>query len=204
MEQEQKIFTEKLDEVAKYLSADDIKKAIEQLQGCREQIAQRKNRDRYEQARCLETVEKKKVLLNGRRSNGTPVQVAVWGATLLTEEDFKRYRESLPACTEPWWLYEPGRVADRGYVYCSGNTAHIRPVLVLCGSEGNSLRAGNVFYIGENRFKVLSSSLAVKAVYFHDRCTNTEGSYRESTLKYFVDGWYAEIVRAFGRNADGM
>ena len=116
--------------------------------------------------------------------------------TLLTKEE-RKYKY-------PWWLRTPSYSSDPGYfVHYNGhvhrdgdyvnNYNGIRPALVISNLGG--FKVGDIFSIGEYKFKIISPTLAwmylqdIGKDYFDDKSND----YETSHVKQIIDAWFEKL-----------
>ena len=189
-------FTNELKELMSSMSEEEIEKTINALSGCKSAVYKKNNQEKGEKARLLSTTERHEAELHyvgERKKEGTLKAV---GASLLTSCDFDLLRSKLPSINDNWWLYDKYRVSNnnRNWSYDSATGGKIRPVIVIDDINGN-LEPGEVFYINDEKFKLLTPSLAIKSACFEDLCTYSATNYECSILRLCVDGWYMKLIK---------
>ena len=205
-------FKSELKELMSSMSENEIEKAISALSRCKTRVYKKNNQKNGEKARLYSTTERHESELyyvGLRRKEGT---IKVIGASLLTVHDYDLLKDVLPANNDSWWLYDKSVYSDcdkfRVSIRSSGReisrlennendnkiSGKIRPVLVIDKINGD-LSAGDVFYINDEKFQLLTPSIAIKTACFKELCTYNAADYESSVLRYCVDGWYMKLIR---------
>ncbi len=194
-------FTNELKELSRNMTPEQIERAIAALSKSRNSIYLKENQNKAEISRLLSTTEWNETELSFFMENAPESSelgtVKIIGASLLTREDYDKYKSNLPmGPAYQWWLYDKtpvygSTISSRSqYAY-----AYVRPVLILSDTDSSGLISGNSFYINTERFKMISNRLALKTTCLQDSCSFTSESYESSLIRYCVEGWYARLVR---------
>ena len=122
--------------------------------------------------------------------------------TLLTKEEYKRYKNRIPLVNCWWWLRSPGfyqsyaaGVYDDGGVSANGLYADfdgyaVRPVLK---SEDINLTVGERFISLGNRWVVIDGHVAISEdVITHRRYDKKSNDWETSELKLWLEEWALE------------
>lgn len=137
-----------------------------------------------------------------------PCEVEITGATLLTvDEANDLLTVEDRACGSWWWLRSPGYCEDAavdvdedGFVHVFGGTVRgysvgVRPALKIENLASANLEIGDEFYIGEQRFKVISDHLALcDLIVGYSRFDSKGNDYENSEIKAYVDHWFEELM----------
>ena len=132
------------------------------------------------------------------------------GATLLSIEEAENLlaeKERKYHCW--WWLRSPGSnsnyaagVYNVGDVYYYGSSVRggngcVRPALQISNLESSNLLIGDVFEVGNYKFRVISENLAW--LYEQDigqrRFDKKTNIYEQSEIKQFVDDWFERVIK---------
>lgn len=122
--------------------------------------------------------------------------------TLLTKEEYEKYKLFIPILHHWWWLRSPGyNYGDVVYTvgsvdpsggYVDDDSYAVRPALK---SKSIDLPVGNVFSALGNRWVVIDKGIAISDdVITHRRFDSKSNSYAESELKKWLDSWAKEGV----------
>lgn len=114
--------------------------------------------------------------------------------TLLTEEEYWRCEELIPAIYDYWWLQSPGNGQDDaagvnygGYGVSYGVNLGVRPALK---SEAINLPVGERFIALGNRWVVIADHVAVSEdVVTHRRYDKKSNDWETSELKAWLEDW---------------
>lgn len=123
--------------------------------------------------------------------------------TLLTAEEYKRYKPQIPPIKDWWWLRFNGYVQDyAAFVDCGGyvhdyygrnvddSLIAVRPVLK---SEAINLPVGEKFIALGNRWVVIGDHFAVSEdVITHRRYDKKSNDWETSELKAWLEEWARE------------
>ena len=134
----------------------------------------------------------------------------IHGATLLSVEETENLltrEERKYHCW--WWLRSPGissdgaaGVGNGGDVYCNGYGVYgdddcVRPALQISNLESSNLLIGDVFEVGDYKFRIISEDLAW--MYEQDigdhRFDEETNVYGQSEIKQFVDDWFEREIK---------
>ena len=198
-------FLNELQELAGSMSQEEIEKALDALRECRPAVYRETFKGKGELALLCETMDAAETDLPYIDTDGNTGELHVLGGTLLPPPLFDTYRSDIPICskTEGWWLFERQRVAGSVRGYESGaRPARIRPALVIDGITGG-LTPNQCFRTGNETFMLLSRNLAIRQGTLDSACTVSDNVYyRNSVIRYCVNGWFKNLVRKSGRSAD--
>ena len=188
-------FDEELKAVVGYMSEEEIGKAIDAIDKCKRAIFKEHSRMMSEISELLQNAEQNEAMLTYSTRWSKTGKLKVLGASMLSTCDFNRYYHKIPAIGSEWWLNDKIVVvkSDIDWRY-NKSVAYVRPILIVSDPRSSGLYPGNVFYINEEKFKLLSNSIAIKTRCLGDVCSFTE-DYENSLIKFCVDGWYARLVR---------
>ena len=134
----------------------------------------------------------------------------IHGATLLSVEEAKNLLTE-EDCKYPcwWWLRSPGTSSDyAANVYGDGGVNFggdrvdndnncVRPALKISNLESSNLLIGDVFEVGDYKFRVISEDLA----WMHEqdiglrRFDEKTNIYEQSEIKQFVDDWFEKEIK---------
>ena len=122
--------------------------------------------------------------------------------TLLTKEEYERYKERIPLVRDVWWLRSPGHYDDRasivlddGYVNINGYSVDyflvaVRPALK---SELLTLPIGTAFIALGNRWIVVDDGVAISQdVITHRRYDAESNNWETSELREWLIEWAKE------------
>ena len=187
-------FAAELNELLPFMTEDEIKKAIDTLNECRDDVFMNRSCDKRDLSKILLDNDMEKAVVRFRKSEHTDMgELKVYGATLLRYEDYMTYVKELPHWPGAWWLYNKMAVKDDKIEYIA-NTACIRPVLILSNPDQAGLRPGDVFFIGTDRFKLITRTQAIMCRCLKDVCTYLS-EYDSSIVRFCIEGWYAGLIR---------
>ncbi len=138
-----------------------------------------------------------------------PCEVEIIGATLLSVDEAKQFLSGKDrACTSWWWLRSPGDgqyyaavVTNFGSILAYGRGVDdvivgVRPALKIKNLTSANLEIGDEFYIGRERFKIISDHLALCAsIVDHTRFDENSNDYSKSKIKAFIDAWFERASR---------
>ena len=192
-----KEFDSELKELMSSMTEEEIKKTIGLLDGCRALKSRKLNYDKGELTRLSATADPYGAEL-GFIHQGQPAgRIYTMGASLLTEDDYMRFEYVIPTTQRIWWLYNGKQAVGNKGLRPSpydNDMGSIRPVLII-GEINGELVPGDAFSVSNERFKLLSPSLAIRTDPLDEKCTFRSFNYETSALRFFVNGWYAELVR---------
>ena len=139
--------------------------------------------------------------LRNLKINGATLLSVEEAENLLTMED-RKYR-----CW--WWLRSPGDFSDcAASVYGGGDVYYrgygvdsegdcVRPALKISNLQSSNLLIGDVFEVGDWKFKVISENLAW--LYEQDigshRFDEETNIYEQSEIKQIVDNWFEKEIK---------
>ena len=133
--------------------------------------------------------------------NGATLLSIEEAESLLTKEELK-YRYW-------WWLRSPGNLSKyAALVYNDGGVGYngisviygdscVRPALKISNLQSSNLSIGDVFEVGDYKFRIISENLAwlyeqnIGQLRF-DEETNI---YEQSEIKQFVDNWFEKEIK---------
>lgn len=188
-------FESELKDLMSSMSEEEIEKTINALSDCKSAVYKKNNQEKGEKARLLSTTEPHDAELHYIGEGEKEGTIKAVGASLLTSCDFDLLCKKLPYTNDKWWLYDKYRVSSKGnFSNCMEAGGKIRPVIVIDDIKGD-LKPDEVFCINDEKFKLLTPSLAIKIVCFEDLCTYSATNYECSILKLCVDGWYFKLIR---------
>ncbi len=140
-----------------------------------------------------------------------PEELDIAGATLLSIEEYTRYKNIIPICHTEWWLRSPSvfGAADLAMsVHSNGDTDRygddvgitlgVRPALIINNLKSSNFQIGDKFVFGKQTLTVISKGYALCDNIIGDckfrRATNVsdENNYNASDVKKFVDEWYQQ------------
>ena len=192
---DKKEFTAELRDLLPSMSEEEIEKALNALNGCKTAISKKTNQEKGKKARLLATTERDEAelrVVDSQKKEGT---IKTIGASLLTDSDFEEAKNILPDVKDDWWLYDKRRVSNHCSVcYFPHSLGKIRPVIIVDKIIGD-LQRGEMFYINDESFRLLSPSLIIRSSCLDDSCTYDAARYECSVLKLCVDGWYRKLIR---------
>ena len=186
-------FTSELKELMATMSEEEIEKTIRALADCRDTVYRKSAREKSKKAELLLTLDRHDSTLDYTEKKGKGGKLFVRGASLLSLKDYRTLYEKLPKISGVFWLYDNHRAPDPSRPDAK-TSAGVRPVIVLDRIEGD-LKPGALFYINEEKFKLLTPFLAIRVTSLRDTCTFNADSYAFSLVKFCVDGWYANLIR---------
>ncbi len=126
--------------------------------------------------------------------------------TLLSIEEYKKYRDKISPVEGKWWLRSPGDDdilaacvnGESGDVIANGRDVllefGVRPALQISNPE--SLKPGEEFIVGENSFTYLGEGLALcnncigKCAFRDDLTAPDANVYEKSDIKIYVENWF--------------
>lgn len=130
--------------------------------------------------------------------------------TLLSAEEYKAYKELIPAVHRWWWLRSPGRGIDlaanvrseettdfRGDLVVHGICA-VRPVLKIRNLLAANLEILDRFTLAKHTWTVISEDLAIcddtvgKTCFRKDWRAEDANIYKMSDIKTWLAGWTQE------------
>ena len=189
-------FESELKDLMSSMSEEEIKKTINALSACKSAVYRKNNQEKSEKARLFSTTERHEAELHYIREREKEGTLKAIGASLLTTHDYGLLSNKLPECNESWWLRDKTLVSNNlRFGYYSNNTlGRIRPVLIIEEIDGD-LKVGEAFYINDEKFKLVTSFIAIRISCLEDLCTFNVINYECSILKYCVDGWYMKLIK---------
>lgn len=129
------------------------------------------------------------------------------GATLLSIEEYNKYKTRIPTVNYWWWLRSPNSTRyDIAYVDLDGSVdcysyyvkcgyGGVRPVLKIKNLKSSNLKVGDEFTITDVKFTVISEEYAITNDIICCRSFDERmNDYEKSEIKQFVDEWY-NIIR---------
>ena len=129
------------------------------------------------------------------------------GATLLSIEEYEKYKIQIPAVNYWWWLRSPGNFQDYAAGVClDGSASHIgrrvyysnygvRPVLKIKNFQSSNLKIGDEFIIKDVKFTVISENYAITNDIICNRGFDKKTNiYEKSEIKQFVDDWFKKNI----------
>ena len=133
--------------------------------------------------------------------NGATLLSIEEAENLLTKENRKYH------CW--WWLRSPGCSSyfaasvytvgdvDYGGFYVDDDSFCVRPALQISNLQSSNLLIGDVFEVGNYKFRVISENLAW--LYEQDigqrRFDKKTNIYEQSEIKQFVDDWFERVIK---------
>lgn len=140
-----------------------------------------------------------------------PCELEITGATLLSvDEASTLLTENDRACGSWWWLRSPGfyqnltafvrsdSSVDAYGFYVRGGRGGVRPALKIENLVSANLKIRDEFYIGGQRFTIISGHLAFcESTIGHMRFDAMNNDYETSEIKKYVDDWFAETVSKY-------
>lgn len=134
----------------------------------------------------------------------------ITGATLLSIDEFKEYKDNIPLLKESWWLRSPGvcdcekaEAYEVRYITCVSNVVHstyvIRPALQV--SNLVDVEVGDKIKFDEKFFTVISPEYALcdtiigRGAFRKDNEAADANDYEASDIKKFVDAWFENAAR---------
>ena len=188
-------FAAELNELLPFMTEDEIKKAIDTLNECRDDVFMNRSCDKRDLSKVLLDNDMEKAVVRFRKSGQTATgELKVLGATLLHWEDYFSYREKLPRWPGLWWLYGGKKVNEDGVDYYTKQYASIRPVLIVSEADQADLRPGDAFFIGTDEFKLITRTQAIMWRFLKDVCTYNN-DYDSSIVQFCLKGWYYDLIR---------
>ena len=133
------------------------------------------------------------------------------GATLLSVEEYKEYKDNIPLLHICWWLRSPGSrdkhvmtVNSKGKVNADGILADLtdktgfclvalRPALKITNLESLDLQIKDQFELVTHGFTVISDNLAICNDTFTSMAFRRDGSsndYEISDVKKYIEEWF--------------
>jgi len=195
-------FIEDLRAIMGSLTEEEIKKATEALSDCKNDIYKRSSREKCGRARLLSSAEKSESALQIDKGGGEKAMLRVFGATLLSSEDYLEYAVNIPECGSRWWLYDKCVSCTEGRIGTNvfpETAALVRPILITENAAEAGLTPGKVFYTGDEQFCMISESIAVRAACLPWKFMFNADRYEETSIAMCVDGWYARLIRKSGK-----
>ena len=138
--------------------------------------------------------------------------IKILGSTLLSVEEAEnlltKENREYPHC-DWWWLRSPGTGSNRaasvdfdGDVTYNGDFVDydnfcVRPALEISNLEASNLLIGDVFEVGNYKFRVISENLAwmYKQDIGDHRFNDETNVYEQSEIKHFVDDWFESKIK---------
>lgn len=187
-------FQKELKEILQYMTEEEINQTLEVLNNCKPRISQRSCQDKCEKARYLSGLNGCKAALHFSRRGGVTGQIHILGATILHELDFDKYKSLLPDTEDKWWLENGMYVCNNKAFYnFNPETGKVRPLLVIDCIEG-ALHVGEVFYLSDEKFRLISPSLAIRSACLEGELTFPRVAYNNSGIRFCVDGWLQNLI----------
>ena len=139
----------------------------------------------------------------------TPADIEITGATLLSLEEYKEYKDNVTLLSESWWLRSPGvwnyekaEAYEVRYINCVNNIVHsvyaIRPALQI--SNLGDVEVGDKIKFGGKFFTVISLKYALcdtaigHGAFREDSKAADANDYNASDIKKFVDEWFEKVT----------
>ena len=197
-------FTNELKELSKNMTPDQIERAIMALSQCRGEIYDKTSKEKSDLSKYLATTDMNEAdLIFINENTNKSGKIKVLGASLLSRWDYNLLRNE--SKQRPFWLYEKliFKEGEINYWPRDNDGAYVRPILIILNSNKAGLLKGCVFSINDEEFKMLSDCIAIRVECLPDRCTFYQATcYANSTIKYTVDGWYAQLIEENSLRAD--
>jgi hypothetical protein len=135
-----------------------------------------------------------------------PKELDITGATLLSYEEYEKYKTRISRRDYWWWLRSPGSsmldaffVDNWGYIYSDSildNAVAVVPALkIILNSD---FKIGDKIKFGSNTFTIISDNYAlcdnnIGYHWFREGFEiNDANNYEKSDVKKFIDGWFKE------------
>lgn len=137
------------------------------------------------------------------------------GATLLSIEEYNKYKDNIPLLHTCWWLRSPGSrdkyvaiVNGKGNVDADGILADLtdktgfclvalRPALKLSNLKYLGLQIGEQFEFVNYGFTIISENLVICNDTFPNVVFRKDGGsndYETSDIKEYVEGWFNDSL----------
>ena len=131
--------------------------------------------------------------------------IDIEGITLLSSEEYERYRDNIPAVDFWWWLRSPGCMElfvssvhlDGLYTvgdYVLNTDGSIRPVLHL---KSDNLSIGEVFEFGNHKWTMIGKNVALCDTAFCKMAFRNDlygklNDYEYSAIRQYLEKWLEE------------
>ena len=197
-------FTRELNELLSSMSEEEIERTLNALNGCKSAISKKVSREKGDKARLLATVEQNEAEFHYESRDGRSAgTIKLLGASLLTLQDYNLLKHRIPGTKDPWWLYDGCIIKNEKVNYnFTGTVGKIRPVVLIEEINGD-LKPGDIFFINDEKFLLISQCLAIKSICLEDFCTHKTYYYECSVIKLCVDGWYMKLIRENKKTGQG-
>lgn len=137
-------------------------------------------------------------------------ELDISGATLLSIEEYKKYKDMIPECHGNWWLRSPGYGSSNAAVVFGDGTGSyygryvniddfaIRPALKI--SNLVDVRVGDIVKFDGKTFTVISPKYALcdtaigHGAFRKERNAADANVYEASDVKKFVDEWFEKHI----------
>lgn len=141
-------------------------------------------------------------------------ELEITGATLLSYEEYEKYKTKISRRAYWWWLRSPGTTSEShasyvnnyGNAYLSGNYVDdscIEVVPALRIILNSDFEIGDKIKFGVNTFTIISEYYALcdNSIGYHcfredDYKTSDANDYEKSDVKKFVDEWFERFERS--------
>lgn len=137
--------------------------------------------------------------------------IEIVGLTLLSADEYERYKKFIPRINNWWWLRSPGYYGYRAsYVNTNGDLDNcivddtheaVRPALIL----KHTLNIGDKLSFAEHQWTIISEKYAICDDTFTDMAFREDysvthaDSYLESDIKKYLDQQFEQILRQTNR-----
>ena len=138
-----------------------------------------------------------------------PVELEITGITLLSKEEYLKYRDRIPPRNEWWWLrspytdydYNAGCVSNDGYVDdrdVNDTSVGVSPALI-CNLASSNLQIGDEFRLKGYTWTVISDKYAICNDIIGYHCFRDDWEapdaniYEKSDVKRYLEVWWNEI-----------
>lgn len=137
------------------------------------------------------------------------IDLDIMGITLLSRDEYEKYREKIPPVNGIWWLRSPGYgtqnvmlVHFNGNIFDCGCPADydytfIRPALKIRGLVSSNIKVRDKFMAGGYMWTVISEGLAVSDDFIGSHCfrenvdADDANDYEVSDIKEYIENWWA-------------
>lgn len=187
---------EELKILARSMSEIELEQAVNILLECKSKNYSNNARDKSEYAGLVSTTKKSMAWLEYYTDSSKTGKLMVYGASVLSSDYFVKLYKNIPVVNCSWPLRDYGYVNNHSefrwnHQYRRGR---IRPILFVLDSENDGLKIGEFFYIGDEKFKLISKYIGIKVECLGRKIDlHGDREYINRVMKEDVEKWYVQL-----------